>query len=314
MSLFNQEKDTFMSSILPRLENLKLIIKLVIGNPASALGLIVVLIYVAIAIIDQFYPHILGIYSNINVMTVSYSNTIPQPPSWLSNLHNWSLPFGSTFPGINLYIAILKAIRIDLGFSLAIVGAGSLLGVVLGLYAGYFGGIVDEVLMRITDIFFSIPFLVLAIAAGFFLGRSLEVLVLVLIVIWWPTYARVVRGQVLSIKEMPYVEAAKGSGVGTTKTMFKHILPNTLAPVIVQISFDLATVVLLLATLDFIGFMPANAYLPELGYLSSIGYSYAIVGDWWTMVFPGVAILLFALAMNLLGDGIRDAVDPRLRR
>ena len=312
--MYSEDRMSLRNLFGPRFGRMKLTLKLIVRNPSSAIGLAVVLIYGAIAVIDQFYPHLLGIYTNVNVMSVSFSSPLPQPPSWLANIHDWSLALGTTYPGINLLMGILKAIRIDIGFSVAIVAGGSLLGIIIGLYAGYFGGIVDEVLMRVTDIFFSIPFLVIAIAAGFFLGRSLIVLLFVLIIIWWPTYARVVRGQVLSIKELPYVEASRANGVSTTKTIFRHILPNTLAPVIVQVSFDLATVVILLATLDFIGFIPSNAYLPELGYLSSIGYSYAVIGDWWTMVFPGLAILLFALAMNLLGDGIRDAFDPKLRR
>lgn len=293
---------------------MKLTLKLIVRNPGSAFGLVIIVIYVAIALMDQFDPRLLGITSNVNKLVVSFTYTVPVPPSWIKNFSDWSLPFGTTYPGINLYTGILKAIRIDLGYSVLIVGAGCILGIVIGLYAGFHGGILDEILMRITDVVFSIPFLVLAIAAGFFLGQSLKIVALVLIVIWWPTYARVVRGQVLSIRELSYIEAARGCGVGSTKIMFKHILPNTMSPVIVQLSFDLATVVLLLATLDFIGFMAANSYLPELGYLAYIGYSYAVIGDWWTMVFPGFAILLFALSMNLLGDGLRDAFDPKLRR
>lgn len=293
---------------------MKLTLRLVFRNKSSAFGFIMVLIYTVIALTMQFDPRLLGVSTNINKMTVSYTNTVPIQPSWVNNFSDWSVPFGTTYPGINLLPAILKSIRIDLGFSVGIVGAGAVIGIVLGLYAGFHSGILDEIVMRVTDIFFSIPFLVLAIAAGFFLGRNFVTLSFILIIIWWPTYARVVRGQVLSIRELSYVEAAKGCGVSNTKIMFKHILPNTLAPVFVQISFDIATLVLLLATLDFIGFQVSNSYLPELGYLAFIGYSWSAIGDWWTMVFPGFAILLFALSMNLLGDGMRDAFDPKLRR
>ncbi|MEM3488992.1 MAG: ABC transporter permease [Nitrososphaerota archaeon] len=298
----------------PRLDNLKTTLSLILRNPGSAFGLIVVILYISIAVIDQVYPKLLGITTNVNTMTVNFSNPVPLPPSWLSNPSNWSLPFGTTFPGINLFHAIIKSIRIDVSFSAAVVAGGCIVGIVLGLYSAFYGKWIDQLIMRLTDIFFSIPFLVLAIAAGFFLGRSLEILVVILIIVWWPTYARVVRGQALSVKEMSYVEAAKASGVSSFRLMFKHILPNTMAPVIVQVSYDFATVVLLLAMLDFIGFTPANAYLPELGYLASIGYGFAEVGDWWTIVFPGLAVLLLALSMNLLGDGLRDALDPKLRR
>lgn len=305
---------SFKGSMTLKLDNLKTTLRLLLRSPGSAFGFVIVIIYALIAVLDEVYPRLLGITSSVNTMTTNFNNPVPLPPSWISNFYNWSLPFGSTFPGINLQTAIIKSIRIDLSFSVAVVAGGCIIGIILGLYSAFYGKWLDQIIMRLTDIFFSIPFLVLAITAGFFLGRSLEILAIVLIIVWWPTYARVVRGQVLSIKELSYIEAAKSSGVSNTRIMFKHILPNTMAPVIVQVSFDLATIVLLLAMLDFIGFTPSNAYLPELGYLASVGYSYAIVGDWWTLVFPGLTILLLALSMNLLGDGLRDAFDPRLRR
>jgi peptide/nickel transport system permease protein len=304
------EKKSFMSSLGPKMDSFKTTLRLLFKNPGSAIGLIIVLIYIAIAIIDQVYPQLLGITTNINLMVPNYSNPVPLPPSLAH-------PFGTTYPGIDLLHGMLKAIRYDVAFSFLVVGAGASIGIILGLYAAFYGGLVDEILMRITDIFFSIPLLILIIAAGYFIpgGRTLIVLALILIIVWWPTYGRVVRGQVLSLKELSYVEAARASGVGRTKIMFKHILPNTLAPVIVQLSFDLATVVLLLATLDFLGFIPSSeGYMPELGYLSAIGSTYFVSGYWWTLVFPGFAILIFALSMNLVGDGLRDAFDPRLRR
>lgn len=303
-------KKTYLRSLGPKLDSFKTTLRLLFKNPASAVGLVIVFIYIAIAIIDQVYPQLIGITTNVAIMTPNYANPVPLPPSA-------QYPFGTTFPGINIFHGVLKAIRLDLAFSFLVVGAGAAIGIILGLYAAFYGGVVDEILMRITDIFFSIPVLVLIIAAGYFIpgGRSFDVLALILIIVWWPTYGRVVRGQVLSLKELSYVEAARASGVGRTKIMFKHILPNTLAPVIVQLSFDLATVVLLLATLDFLGFTPSSAgYVAELGYLSAIGSNYYSAGDWWTLVFPGFAILIFALSMNLVGDGLRDAFDPRLRR
>ncbi len=303
-------KKSFMSSLGPRMDSFKTTLRLLLKNPGSAIGLIIVLIYVVIAIIDQVDPQLLGITTNVGIMIPNYYNPQPLPPSAQH-------PFGTTYPGIDIFHGVLKALRLDIAFSFLVVGAGSLIGIILGLYAAFYGGAVDEVLMRITDIFFSIPLLVLIIAAGYFIpnGRSLGILALILIIVWWPTYGRVVRGQVLALKEQSYVEAARASGVGNTKIMFKHILPNTLAPVIVQLSFDLATVVLLLATLDFLGFIPSSAgYMADLGLLSAIGASYFSAGDWWTLVFPGFAILIFALSMNLVGDGMRDAFDPRLRR
>ncbi len=298
---------TFRESLKPRIENFKLTMSILLKSPASLIGMIIVITYIIIALLDQFYPAALGLTGSVDYLYPNFINTVPMPPGP-------GHPLGTTYPGIDLYQGIMKAIRIDLGFAVFVVTLGALSGILIGVVSAYFGGWVDEIVMRITDIFFSIPYLVLAIAVGVFLGRSLFILSIALIIIWWPIYARVVRGQVLSIREQTFVEAARASGVKNGKIMLKHILPNTFAPIFVQFSFDLATIVLTLATLYFIGFAPSNTYMPELGYLSSIGYEYAIVGDWWTIVFPGFALLIFALGMNLLGDGLRDALDPRLRR
>ncbi|MEM4058800.1 MAG: ABC transporter permease [Thermoplasmata archaeon] len=305
----NTSEKSFIKSLGPKLDSFKTTLRLLIRNPGSAIGLIIVLIYIVIAIIDEVDPSLLGLTGNINILSTNPTAPIPIPPSL-------AYPFGTSVYGINLYQGVMKAIRIDVAFSFLVVGAGSLIGIILGLYAAYYGGIVDEILMRITDIFFSIPLLVLIIAAGFFIpnGRSIGVLAIILIILWWPTYARVVRGQVLSLKELSYVEAARSCGVGQTKIMFKHILPNTLAPVIVQLSFDLASVVLLLSTLDFLGFIPSGGLLADLGLLTALGYPEFDIGYWWALLVPSFAILLFALSMNLLGDGMRDAFDPRLRR
>jgi len=165
--------------------------------------------------------------------------------------------------------------------------------------------------MRFTDIFFSIPYLVLAIAVGFTLGRSFTSMVIALIIVWWPIYARYTRSLTLSIKESVFVEAAKAAGASMVRIMFKHILPNTLPPVVVQISLDLGSVVGVFATLAFIGFIP-NANTPELGYLASLGLNYVQSAPW-TVIFPGLAITLFALSVNLMGDGLRDVIDPRRR-
>ncbi len=298
---------TFRESLKPRIESFKLTMSILLKSPASVIGMIIVIAYFIIALLDQFYPAALGLTGSVDYLYPNFINTVPLPPG---SGH----PLGTTYPGIDLYQGIMKAIRIDIGFAVFVVTVGALSGILIGVISAYRGGWTDEVVMRITDIFFSIPYLVLAIAIGVFLGRSLFILSVALIIIWWPIYARVVRGQVLSIREQTFVEAARASGVKNWKIMIKHILPNTFAPIFVQFSFDLATIVLTLATLYFIGFAPSNSYMPELGYLSSIGYEYAIVGDWWTIVFPGFALLIFALGMNLLGDGLRDALDPRLRR
>jgi peptide/nickel transport system permease protein len=290
---------------LARLDQYKLTLRLLFEDVSSAAGLIIVLGYVVVAVIDAVYPQLIGVMS-ANVEIPNFSNPVPQPPSW--PLH----PFGTTFPGVDLYQAVMAAIRVDLWYSFLIVVGGALVGILVGVLAAYMSGAIDEVLMRITDIFLSIPYLPFAIAVGFVLGRGLDELSLALIVVWWPLYARYARGQALSVKENAYVEAAKASGVGGWGIMTRHIIPNVLTPIFVQISLDLGTVVQTFAALTFIGFASSGPFLPELGTLISNGFPYAISAPW-VVVFPGVAILIFAVGMNLLGDGLRDALDPRNR-
>jgi len=290
---------------LAHLDQYKLTLRLLFEDISSAAGLIIVLGYVAVAVIDAVYPQLIGVMS-ANVEIPNFSNPVPQPPTW--PLH----PFGTTFPGVDLYQAVMAAIRIDLWYSFLIVVGGALVGILVGVMAAYMSGAIDEVLMRVTDIFLSIPYLPFAIAVGFVLGRGLDELSLALIVVWWPLYARYARGQALSVKENAYVEAAKASGVGGWGIMTKHIIPNVLTPIFVQISLDLGTVVQTFAALTFIGFASSGPFLPELGTLISNGFPYAISAPW-VVIFPGVAILIFAVGMNLLGDGLRDALDPRSR-
>ena len=290
---------------MARLDQYKLTLRLLFEDVSSAAGLIIVLGYVGVAVIDAVYPQLIGVVS-ANVEIPNFSNPVPQPPTW--PLH----PFGTTFPGVDLYQAVMAAIRVDLWYSFLIVVGGALVGILVGVVAAYMSGAIDEVLMRVTDIFLSIPYLPFAIAVGFVLGRGLDELSLALIVVWWPLYARYARGQALSVKENAYVEAAKASGVGGWGIMTKHIVPNVLTPIFVQISLDLGTVVQTFAALTFIGFASSGPFLPELGTLISNGFPYAISAPW-VVIFPGVAILIFAVGMNLLGDGLRDALDPRSR-
>ncbi len=153
--------------------------------------------YSGIAVIDYVDPHLIGV-PNSNTMVPNFSNPVPSPPVWPAHI------FGTTFPGIDLYQAIMAAIRIDIWYSLLIVLAGAAIGTIIGVAAAYLGGYFDEILMRFTDLFISIPFLVFAIAVGFFLGRAINDISLAIAVVWWPLYARYARGQALSIKENMY--------------------------------------------------------------------------------------------------------------
>ena len=191
----------------PRLKSFTLTLKLLLKNVSGAIGFFIMLFYFGTALIIQFAPHLVGITSP-DYMTPNFANPFPSPPSS-------TYPFGTTFPGINLFPSVFKAIRIDVFSSLLVVASGAIIGTLVGVFAGYRGKIADQILMRVTDIFFSLPFLVLAMAIGFVLGRALSDVLLALIIIWWPIYARLTRGQTLYLKNELYVKYSILSGNST---------------------------------------------------------------------------------------------------
>ena len=175
--------------------------KIFFSEPSAIIGSAIFMIYIIDALLVQFTPWILGI-KNPNVLQENFVNPIPQPPSLQH-------PLGTTASGIDLLNAIEAAIRVDLYYSLIIVFTVAIIGTLIGLISGYIGGLFDDILMRITDIFFAIPYLLLAIAVGFALGRTFESMAVALIVVWWPLYARYARGQTLSIKRTPFIDVRK---------------------------------------------------------------------------------------------------------
>jgi peptide/nickel transport system permease protein len=207
---------------------------------------------------------------------------------------------------------IILALPLDMEISLTIVVSGTLIGVALGSLAAYAGGKIDEAILRVTDIFFAIPGLVLAIVLMTVLGRTLMNLTIAVLITWWPFYVRLIRSQVLSEKERPYVEALRATGANPIRILFLHILPNTIYPVIVQMTLDIGNVILTFSALMFLGFSP-NPLLPELGNLVTDGINYVFTAPW-LIIFPGLTIVVVVLGFNLLGDGVRDVLDPRLRR
>jgi peptide/nickel transport system permease protein len=214
--------------------------------------------------------------------------------------------------GRDLLQVIVLSMRLDVSAMLEIVCAGVAIGIMLGAFSGFIGGKLDEALMRVTDIFFAIPSLILAMAVAAALGHGLTNLILALIVVQWPGYTRILRGQVLAEKERLYVDALRSLGIGRTRIITRHIIANTIYPVLVQCTLDLGGVMLTFAGLSFLGF-GVSALTPELGRLITAGQSYVFQAPWLT-IFPGLTILLISLAFNLVGDGIRDILDPRLRR
>jgi peptide/nickel transport system permease protein len=228
-----------------------------------------------------------------------------QPPS---QAH----PLGTDYLGRDVWARLLFGGRSSLSIGLLVVFVASVIGIPLGAIAGYFGGWIDDVLMRITDIFLAFPPLLLAIAIAAGLGASFVNAMIAIAFTWWPWYARLVRAQTLSLREEYFVEAARSIGVSDATIITRHILPNVMTPVLVQATMDIGSAILTGAAMSFIG-LGVQPPAPDWGKMISTGRIYFIERPWFAGS-AGAAIFLVTLAFNLLGDAVRDVVDPRTRR
>lgn len=219
---------------------------------------------------------------------------------------------GSDALGRDVFSRLLYGARVSLTVGIAAIAVGGTIGIVAGLLSGYFGGWVDDLIMRLGDIQLAFPFILLAIMFLVVLGSGVWNLVLVLGIGQWVTYARIVRADTLSLKEKEFVEAARALGDSTPSIIFRTILPNILAPLTVIASFNVASVILSEAALSFLG-LGVPPSVPTWGSMLAESRDTLVANKWWLAVFPGVAIVLTVLSFNILGDWLRDFLDPRLR-
>jgi peptide/nickel transport system permease protein len=281
-------------------------------NPLSIVGITIILIFIAIAILAPVIaPPKAGTADPFQIPRYGFS-PIPQAPSA-------EHPFGLTQGQYDIFYGIIWGTRSAFKVGLLVIGTVVGIGIVLGSIAGYFGGIVDEIIMRIADIFLAFPPLILAMAITVALGPSLNSVILALITVSWPIYTRLLRGDILSVREEDYVQSAKGIGASPSRIIIRHILPNSIYPTLVMASLDIGAVVLSAAALSFLGLGAPEGYA-DWGQMIQFARNW-IVGPpgnplayWYTVTIPGLFILFFVLGWNLLGDAFRDILDPRLGR
>jgi len=269
-------------------------------SPSALLGLGIVMVFLVLAAIG---PSIVP-YPADATGAMNLGNRL-KPPS----AAHW---FGTDEMGGDLFSRVVIATRTSLWVGLTIVGIATIVGVPLGVAAGYFGGWVRAVIMRVTDVFLSVPGIILALAIVSVLGAGILNGIVALSIVWWPGYVRLVESKALALRHEPFVEAARSVGASHTRILALHILPNCASPIIVKASMDMGLAILAAASLGFIG-LGAKPPAPEWGAMISVARTY-MPNWWWYAVFPGFAIYLTVLGFNLFGDGLRDVLDPKSSR
>lgn len=290
-----QEEQGF---VLPKSNQFKETFQRLCENKAALAGMVFLILLIRVSICADFL---------FNYQETCVQQNIMERLQWPS----WEHPFGTDEFGRDLLARVVHGSRISLSIGFTAVAFGLLVGGFLGTIAGYFGGWIDNIIMRACDVFLAVPMMLMAIVIVAALGASIINLVISLAIASVPTFARLVRSAVLTVRDMEYIEAAKAIGVKTPRTIVHYILPNCLGPIIVQTTLRIAATISNTAALSFLG-LGVKAPQPEWGALLSSGREF-IRDSGYLAFIPGLCIMLTILALNLLGDGLRDALDPRLK-
>ena len=280
-------------------------------NPLTIIGLVIILFFVFLAVFAPVLappprPH------DPFLMPHDGWQINPSPPSAKN-------PLGTLPSQYDILYGVIWGTRNAFRIGILVVAANLAVGLVLGSIAGYFGGLIDEIVMRIADIFYAIPILVMAMALVVALGRGLQSVVVVLIILNWPTYTRVIRSEILVVRNMDFILAARASGASHLRILFRHVLPNSIFSAIIVASMNVGVTVLIAAALSVLGLGSDTGYADWGAMVSTcrnfiVGPADNRLAYWYLVFIPGFTIALFVLGWNLLGDAVRDVFDPRLRR
>lgn len=288
--------------------NEKKICKQIIKNKNSLTGLIIIIIFFLIAL---FAPILAPVQNKNNPYQMPQASFQVNPTA--PNAQNL---LGTTENQYDIYYGIIWGTRMAFKIGLSVVFFALLIGIIIGGAAGFFGSWIDEVLMRLTDIVFAVPSMVLAMVIAAMLGPDLKNMMIAITIVSWPSYARLIRGDVMSVKEREFISATKALGASKRRIFLRHILPNAIYPVVIVASLDIGYIVLTAASLSFLG-LGSQTGTADWGQLVALSRNW-ILGThgnpfeyWFTLVMPGGALLLFVLAWNMLGDAFRDILDPR---
>ena len=305
----------FKTEMGPTLKELKFMISRLKKSPLSIMGTAILLFYIAVALLCPLLAPVPEGHRNPYEIPASEWFYEPLPPSA-------DHPFGTTMYvaiQFDIFYGVIWGTRTAFRIGFMVTLSALAIGLLIGTIAGYYGGIIDELMMRFTDIIWAFPGLILAMALVTIFGRSLDSVMLALVLVGWPTYTRVIRGEILKVKQEDYVEAAKAVGCSDLRVIVKHILPNSIYPIVIMASLDIGAIVLSAAALSFLGLGPPPGSA-DWGQMISFSRGYIFknaedpLGYWFTWTIPGIFIFTFVLGWNLLGDAFRDILDPTLRR